>query len=152
VNRAETPGLAANLRRVATELRRSTPFRGLLALRCGQKIQQVKRLSATGIKRPSVRDGFNCRMKQLYEVRQRAWSMRRSRSVAKFQRSKALAAGLCFAHGSNINARDESCGKLKASGCRTKSLAAKSGQGGCAKFLLRICQIQPGRVTAKLSG
>jgi hypothetical protein len=49
-------------------------------------------------------------------------------SVAKFQRSEALVPGLCFAHGSNINSRDESCGKLKASGFCAKSLAAKSGQ------------------------
>jgi hypothetical protein len=43
LNRAETSSLAANLSRVAAELRRSLPFRGLLALRCSRKIQQVER-------------------------------------------------------------------------------------------------------------
>jgi hypothetical protein len=42
--RPEMSSLAANLRRVATELRRSPPLRGFLALRCGQKNQQVERL------------------------------------------------------------------------------------------------------------
>jgi hypothetical protein len=51
-------------------------------------------------------------------------------SAAKFECSEALTPGLCFAHGSNINSRDESCGKLKANGFRAKSLAAKRGQGG----------------------
>jgi hypothetical protein len=60
--------------------------------------------------------------------------MRCSRSVAKFQCSEALARELLFAHGSNINLRDESCGKLKASGVRAKSLAAKLGQGERLKF------------------
>jgi hypothetical protein len=78
--------------------------------------------------------------------------MRCSRSVAKSECSEALAPGLCFAHGSNINSRDESCGKLVASGLRAKSLAAKTGQAERAKLLLQICLIQPGRVSAKLGG
>jgi uncharacterized protein (DUF1778 family) len=39
-----------------------------------------------------------------------------------------------FAHGSNINSRDESCGKLKASGLCAKCLAAKSGPGERIRF------------------
>jgi hypothetical protein len=74
----------------------------------------------------------------------------RSRSAAKFECSKALAPGPRFAHGSNINARDESCDKLKANGLCAKCLAAKMGQAERAKFLLRNCRIQPGRVSPKL--
>jgi hypothetical protein len=54
--------------------------------------------------------------------------MRRSRSAAKLEGSEALALDQRFAHGSNINSRDESCGKLKANGACAKCLAAKSGQ------------------------
>jgi hypothetical protein len=64
--------------------------------------------------------------------------MRCSRSVAKFECSEALARELCFAHGSNINARAESCGKLEASGCCAKCLAAKTGQGAADEILRRI--------------
>jgi hypothetical protein len=78
--------------------------------------------------------------------------MRASRSGAKFECSEALALGLCFAHGSNINSSVESCGKLKASGCCAKCHAAKTGQAERAKFLLRICLIQPARVSAKFGG
>jgi hypothetical protein len=72
--------------------------------------------------------------------------MRRSRSVAKFERSEALAPELRFAHGSNINSRGESCGKLKASGVRAKSLAAKTGHAPVVKLRLRCRLIQPWRV------
>jgi hypothetical protein len=75
-----------------------------------------------------------------------------SRSVAKFERSEALAPGLCFAHGSNINSRDASCGRHEASGICAECLAAKTGQAERANFLLRIRQIQPERVSAKLGG
>jgi hypothetical protein len=77
-------------------------------------------------------------MSQLCEVQQRAWSMRGSRSVAKFECSEALAPGLCFAHGSNINSRGESCGKLVASGCRAKSHAAKTGQAEAVEIWSQI--------------
>jgi hypothetical protein len=63
--------------------------------------------------------------------------MRYSRSVAKFQCSEVLAPGPAFLHGSNINSRDESCGKLVASGFRAKSLAAKTGQARIANLQLR---------------
>jgi hypothetical protein len=124
-------------------------FRRFVAVK---KSSRSKGLSATGIERRSVRDGFDRRMRQLREVRQRAWSMRCSRSVAKCECSEALAPELCFAHGSNINSRDESCGKHEANGCCAKCLAAKTGQAERAKFLLRICQIQPGRVLPKFGG
>jgi hypothetical protein len=78
--------------------------------------------------------------------------MRCSRSVVKFEYGEALAHGLCFAHGSNINSSGESCGKHEANGACAKCLAAKTGQAERAKFLLRICLIQPGRVSAKLGG
>jgi hypothetical protein len=114
-----------------------------------EKCSRSKGLSATAIERRSLRDGFDRRMRQLCKVWQCAWSMRCSRSAAKFECSEALAPGLCFAHGSNINAHDESCGKLVASGFCAKCLAAKTGQADRAKFLLRICQIQPRRVSVK---
>jgi hypothetical protein len=117
-----------------------------------KKSSRSKGLSATGIERRLVRDRFSRRMRQLCCVRQRAWSMRRSRSGAKFECNEALAPELRFAHGPNINSRDESCGKLVASGICAKSLAAKTGQAERAKFLLRICQIQPRRVSPKFGG
>jgi hypothetical protein len=128
MNRPETSGLAANLRRVATELRRSPPFRGLSALGCSRKNQQLERFrrdrhrAAIGTRR--IQSPHEAVMRGC----QRASSMRGSRRAAKFQCSEALVPGLCFAHGSNINSRDESCGKLKASGLCEKCLATKSGQ------------------------
>jgi hypothetical protein len=77
--------------------------------------------------------------------------MRCSRSIAKFECGEALAPGLCFAHGSNINSRDKSCGKLKANGVCAKCLAAKTGQAPVVKLRLRCCLIQPRRVLALLA-
>jgi hypothetical protein len=90
-----------------------------------KKNSRSKGLSATGLARLSVRDGFKRRMTQLCEVRPGELSMRRSRSVVKFECSEALALDQRFAHGSNINSRGESCGKLVASGFCAKCLAAK---------------------------
>jgi hypothetical protein len=64
--------------------------------------------------------------------------MRCVRSVAKSECSQALAPGLCFAHGANINSRDESCGKLMASGLCAKSLAAESGQAEAVEIWSQI--------------
>jgi hypothetical protein len=148
--RPETPGLAANLRRVATELRRSPPLRGFLALRCSQEIQQVERfkrgrhravIGSRRIQSPHeavMRGPAACVVDALFA------------SAAKFECSEALAPELCFAHGSNINSRDESCGKLVANGSCEKSLAAKTGQAPVVKFRLRCCLIQPRRVSALL--
>jgi hypothetical protein len=74
--------------------------------------------------------------------------MRCSRSAAKFECGEALAPDPRFAHGSNINSRDESCGKLVASGCRGKCLAAKRGQAERAKFGRKFAKLQPERVLA----
>jgi hypothetical protein len=127
-------------------------FAGFLRFVVVKKYSGLKGLNAADVERRSVRGGFNCRMNQLCEVRQRALSMRCARASLNSNAAKHLRPGLCFPHGSNINSRDESCGKLKASGFCAKSLAAKTGQAERAKFLLRICQIQPGRVSAKLVG
>jgi hypothetical protein len=62
-----------------------------------------------------------------------------SRSAAKFECSEALALELHFAHGSNINVRDESCGKLKANVLCAKSLAAKAGQVEADEIWSQIC-------------
>jgi hypothetical protein len=110
-----------------------------------KKFSRSKGLIATGIERRSIRDGFNRRMRQLCEVRRRAWSMRGSRSVAKFECSEAVAPDQRFAHGSNINSRDQSCGKLKANGCHAKCLAAKSGQASVMLLAGAIVRIQPKR-------
>jgi hypothetical protein len=148
--RPEMPGLAANFRRVATELRRSPPLRGFLALRCSQKIQQVERFmrdrrrAAIGARRIQLpheavmRGPAACVVDALFA------------SAAKFQCSEALARELRFAHGSNINLSCESCGKLKASGVCAKRVAAKTGQAPVVKFRLRCCLIQPRRVLALL--
>jgi hypothetical protein len=107
---------AANLRRVATELRRLPPLRGFLTLRCSRENQQVesfkcdKHRAAIGTRR--IRSPHEA----VIGTRQRALSMRRSRNLAKFECGEALARELRVAHGSNINSRGEPCGKLKASG------------------------------------
>jgi hypothetical protein len=128
------------LRQTSGALRPNCGDRGHCAGFCRfvavKKYSRSKGLSPTGVERRSVRDGFNCRTRQLCGVRQRACSMRCPRSVAKFECSEALPPDPRFAHGSNINSRDESCGKLKASGCGAKCLAAKRGQAERAKFLL----------------
>jgi hypothetical protein len=123
-----------------------------LALRCSQKIQHVERF-----KRDRHRAAIGRRrIQSLHEAVTRGSSAcgldALSRSFAKFERGEALAPELRFAHGSNINSRDKSCGKHEANGVRAKCLAAKTGQAERAKFLLRNCQIQPGRVSAKLGG
>jgi hypothetical protein len=64
--------------------------------------------------------------------------MRCSQSVAKLERSEALARELRFAHGSNINSHDESCGKHEANGCCAKSLAAKTGRAEAGEFWSQI--------------
>jgi hypothetical protein len=99
-----------------------------------KKISRSKGLSATGFARSAVRDGFKRRMRQLCGVRPGELSMRCSRSVVKFECSEALALDQRFAHGSNINARGASCGKLVASAFCAKCLAAKSGQGSVVAF------------------
>jgi hypothetical protein len=120
-------------------------FAGFWRFVAVEKFSRSKGLSATGVEPPSLRDGFNCRMRQLCEVRQRALSMRCLRSVAKFECSEALAPELRFAHGSNINSSCESCGKLKANGCCAKCLAAESGQGSVVILAGAIVVIQPQR-------
>jgi hypothetical protein len=118
-------------------------FAGFWRFGAVEKSSTAKGLSPRGIGRPLVRYGFSCRMRQLCNAQQRARSMCCSRSVGKFQRSEALAPELRFAHGSNINARDECCGKLKASGFCAKCLAAKSGQGGDVNFGREKALVQP---------
>src|SRR5437763_11673268 len=87
-------------------------------------------------------------MRRLCEGRQLARSMRRSRNLAKFECGEALARELRVAHGSNINSRGESCGKLKASGICAKCLAAKSGQGSVVTLAGAIIRIQPKRASS----
>jgi hypothetical protein len=82
-------------------------------------------------------------MRQLCELRPGELSMRGSRSAVKSECSEALALDRRFAHGSNINARGESCGKLKANGCCAKCLAAESGQGSVVILAGAIVVIQP---------
>jgi hypothetical protein len=123
-------------------------FAGFWRFVAVEKSSRSKDLSATGVERPLVRDGFNRRMRQLCVVRQGVWSMRRSWSAAKFECNEALAPELRFAHGSNINARDESCGKHEANGSCAKSLAAKTGQAPEVELRLRFRLIQPRRVLA----
>jgi hypothetical protein len=132
--RRATSSLAANSGALRPNCGDRRRFAGFWRFGAVEKSSRAKGLSATAIERRSVRDGFNPRIRQLSEVRQRAWPMRRSRSAAKLECSEALVPELCFAHGANINSRGESCGKLKANGFCAKCLAAKSGQGEPAKF------------------
>jgi hypothetical protein len=72
-------------------------------------------------------------------------------SFAKRRRNsnaaKHLRLELRFAHGSNINVRGKSCGKLKANGVWAKCLATKSGQGGVVALAGAILRIQPKRAS-----
>jgi hypothetical protein len=66
-------------------------------------------------------------------------------SGVKSECSEALAPELRLAHGSNINSRNESCGKLKANDACAKCLAAKAGQGSVVMLAGAIVPIQPER-------
>jgi hypothetical protein len=69
--------------------------------------------------------------------------MRCSASAAKLECAEALALDQRFSHGSNINSRGESCGKLKANGACAKCLAAKSRQASGVVLAGAIVLIQP---------